>query len=186
MPRAAAASRRSSRPACSRGSRAAEPDRADERVWTLRSRPETPIDGSMLATPSMPLTALSSLNATSVEPSSDVPSGASRCTIHSPMSSSGTNSRPTMRFNGNAQERGQQPRSDDGAADGPAPSSACACTAGPASGRNPIPSTSDRPRRRTGFRKRELSIGVSVKLTSIDTRIANAIVQPNGLMNRLA
>ena len=27
---------------------------------------------------------------------------------------------------------------------------------------------------------------VSVKLTSIDTRIANAIVQPNGLMNRLA
>jgi hypothetical protein len=36
------------------------------------------------------------------------------------------------------------------------------------------------------FRKRELSIGVSVKLTSIDTRIANAIVQPNGLMNRLA
>ena len=36
------------------------------------------------------------------------------------------------------------------------------------------------------FRKRELSIGVSVKLTSIDTRMANAIVQPNGLMNRLA
>ncbi len=32
------------------------------------------------------------------------------------------------------------------------------------------------------FRKRELSIGVSVKLTSIDTMIANAIVQPNGLM----
>ena len=30
------------------------------------------------------------------------------------------------------------------------------------------------------FRNRELSIGVSVKLTSIDTRIANAIVQPNG------
>ena len=36
------------------------------------------------------------------------------------------------------------------------------------------------------FRNRELSIGVSVKLTSIDTMIANAIVQPNGLMNRLA
>ncbi len=36
------------------------------------------------------------------------------------------------------------------------------------------------------FRNRELSIGVSVKLTSIDTRIANAIVQPNGLMKRLA
>ena len=30
------------------------------------------------------------------------------------------------------------------------------------------------------FRNRELSIGVSVKLTSIDTRIAGAIVQPNG------
>ena len=36
------------------------------------------------------------------------------------------------------------------------------------------------------FRNRELSIGVSVKLTSIDTRIANAIVQPNGLMKRRA
>jgi hypothetical protein len=34
------------------------------------------------------------------------------------------------------------------------------------------------------FRKRELSIGVSVKLTSIDTMMANAIVQPNGLMKR--
>ena len=28
---------------------------------------------------------------------------------------------------------------------------------------------------------RELSIGVSVKLTSIDTRMANAMVQPNSL-----
>ena len=36
------------------------------------------------------------------------------------------------------------------------------------------------------LRNRELSIGVSVKLTSIETRMANAIVQPNGLMNRLA
>ena len=36
------------------------------------------------------------------------------------------------------------------------------------------------------FRNRELSIGVSVKLTSIDTMIENAIVQPNGLMNRRA
>ena len=31
-----------------------------------------------------------------------------------------------------------------------------------------------------GFRKRALSIGVSVKLTIIDTMIANAIVHPNG------
>ena len=30
------------------------------------------------------------------------------------------------------------------------------------------------------FSQRELSIGVSVKLTTIDTRIANAIVKPNG------
>ena len=36
------------------------------------------------------------------------------------------------------------------------------------------------------LRNRELSIGVSVKLTSIETRMAKAIVQPNGLMNRLA
>ena len=34
--------------------------------------------------------------------------------------------------------------------------------------------------RATAFSKRELSIGVSVKLTIIETRIANAIVQPNG------
>ena len=32
----------------------------------------------------------------------------------------------------------------------------------------------------TIFSQRELSIGVSVKLTIIETRIANAIVQPNG------
>ena len=36
------------------------------------------------------------------------------------------------------------------------------------------------------FRNRELSIGVSVKLTSIDTMIENAMVKPNGLMNRRA
>ena len=35
-------------------------------------------------------------------------------------------------------------------------------------------------RRRRDLSNRELSIGVSVKLTSIETRIANAIVQPNG------
>src|SRR5215831_7266532 len=33
---------------------------------------------------------------------------------------------------------------------------------------------------------RELSIGVSVKLTSIDTMIEKAMVQPNGLMKRFA
>ena len=33
-----------------------------------------------------------------LEPSSDVPSGASRCTVHSPMSSVGTNVRPTIAF----------------------------------------------------------------------------------------
>ncbi len=58
--------------------------------------PETPIDGSICATPSMPLMSFSSLNATSVVPWSDVPSGASRWIVHSPMSSVGTNSRPTM------------------------------------------------------------------------------------------
>src|SRR5262249_62276537 len=36
------------------------------------------------------------------------------------------------------------------------------------------------------FRKRELSIGVSVKLTIIETTIANAIVQPNGPRKRAA
>ena len=36
------------------------------------------------------------------------------------------------------------------------------------------------PNASESLRKRELSIGVSVKLTIIDTRIENAIVQPNG------
>ena len=49
----------------------------------------------------MPLSSSSSLKATSLVPSSDVPSGASTWTVHSPMSSLGTNSRPTMRFSGN-------------------------------------------------------------------------------------
>mgnify|MGYP003694175871 CR=1 FL=1 len=48
-----------------------------------------------------------------------------------------------------------------------------------------LPLSCDRRRASASFRNRELSIGVSVKLTSIDTRIANAIVQPNGLMKRL-
>ena len=62
--------------------------------------PETPIDGSMSATPSMPWSSSSSLKAISWVPASDVPSGASACTVHSPMSSLGTNSRPTMRLSG--------------------------------------------------------------------------------------
>ena len=38
---------------------------------------ETPTDGSICATPSMPFNSSSSLNAISLVPSSDVPSGAS-------------------------------------------------------------------------------------------------------------
>ena len=49
----------------------------------------------------MPFNSSRSLKATSLVPSSDVPSGASTWMIHSPMSSLGTNSRPTIRFNGN-------------------------------------------------------------------------------------
>ena len=64
--------------------------------------PDTPIDGSIWATPSMPLSSFSSLNAISVVPSSDVPSGVSMWIVHSPMSSFGTNSRPTMRLSGNS------------------------------------------------------------------------------------
>ena len=62
--------------------------------------PDTPTDGSICATPSMPFSSSRSLKAISLVPSSDVPSGASTWTIHSPMSSLGTNSRPTMRFSG--------------------------------------------------------------------------------------
>ena len=69
-------------------------------VGELAPIPVTPIDGSICATPSMPLISLSSLNDTSVVPSSEVPSGASTCTVQSPMSSLGTNSRPTIRLSG--------------------------------------------------------------------------------------
>ena len=44
----------------------------------------------------------------------------------------------------------------------------------------------EKMRGRRRRRKRELSIGGSVKLTSIETMIENAMVQPNGLMNRRA
>ena len=62
--------------------------------------PDTPTDGSISATPSIPCSSSSSLKAISVVPSSEVPSGASTWTVHSPMSSLGTNSRPTIRLNG--------------------------------------------------------------------------------------
>ena len=61
----------------------------------------TPIDGTICATPSIPLNSLRSCSPFSVVPASDVPSGMSRWIVHSPMSSTGTNSRPTIRFNGN-------------------------------------------------------------------------------------
>ena len=41
------------------------------------------------------------LRAISVVPSSDVPCGVSMCTVNSPMSSFGTNVRPTIAFSGN-------------------------------------------------------------------------------------
>ena len=69
-------------------------------VGELPVMPDTPTDGSICATPSMPSSSSSSLKAISVVPSSDVPSGASMWTVHSPMSSLGTNSRPTMRLSG--------------------------------------------------------------------------------------
>ena len=63
--------------------------------------PITPIDGMISATPSIPLISLRSWNPISLVPSSDVPSGVSTWIVHSPMSSFGTNSRPTIRFSGN-------------------------------------------------------------------------------------
>ena len=66
-------------------------------MWVTRSL----IVGCSRATPSMPLSSLTRPSAIAVEPSSDVPSGASRCTVHSPMSSVGTNVRPTIAFSGN-------------------------------------------------------------------------------------
>ena len=46
-------------------------------MWDWDPGPETPIDGSICATPSIPLNTFNSLNATSPVPSSEVPSGAS-------------------------------------------------------------------------------------------------------------
>ena len=166
--------------------RAAAPDRGSGCASASCRLPETPIDGSICATPSMPLSSFSSLKRDLVVPSSDVPSGVSRWIVHSPMSSFGTNSRPTIRFSG---KRRTAPSTTEIAmmpSDGRAPSSPAACTSRRASGRSRAPSSCDPPRASDSFRNRELSIGVSVKLTSIDTRIENAIVQPNGLMKRLA
>ena len=67
--------------------------------------PTTPIDGSMCATPSMPLQFLEQLERDLGRClRARCPSGASTWTVHSPMSSFGTNSRPTMRFSGKRQQ----------------------------------------------------------------------------------
>ena len=113
-------------------------------------------------------------------PSIDVPCGVSACTVNSFMSSAGTNVRPTIRFSGNV--------SATSAADMPMIHIGCASV-----------HRSDALYQRSSARnsrwcfvssapppvchvvsQRELSIGVRVKLTIIDTRIANAIVHPKG------
>ena len=141
--------------------------------------------GSMSATPSMPCRSFSTRNASSSVPSSEVPSGESMCTVHSPMSSFGTKSRPTIRFSGNVSRNvtTEIAMMTPGVIERPV--HLPRVPARPASGRSRAPWSCDRRARPDSLRKRELSIGVSVKLTSIDTRIENAIVQPNGLMNRL-
>src|SRR6266851_6953679 len=99
--------------------------------------------------------------------------------VYSPMSSLGMNVRPTRRFNGNVMA--------STATDISAITAACASDH---SSEAVYHSSTLRKNQLSfvllsltaslSFRKRELSIGVSVKLTSIDTMIANAIVQPKG------
>ena len=64
-------------------------------------KPETPIDGSMSADALDALQLFQQLeSAISPCPRATFPPGASACIVHSPMSSFGTNSRPTMRLSG--------------------------------------------------------------------------------------
>ena len=67
--------------------------------------PITPIDGMICDTPSIPSSSLSSANPISLVPASEVPSGVSKWIVHSPISSFGTNSRPTIRFSGNVSRK---------------------------------------------------------------------------------
>ena len=95
------------------------------------------------------------------------------------MSSSGMNVRPTIRLSGIVSRTATTDDADDRARVRQRPGQ-----------RRGVPAVDGRKNRLSlvllsltasaAFRKRELSIGVSVKLTTIDTMIANAIVQPNG------
>ena len=133
----------------------------------------------------MPLSSSSSLNATSVVPASEVPSGASTWTVHSPMSSLGTNSRPTMRLSGNvsANVTSETAMIANGWSSAQFTRRSYQLSSQWKKPRSLVLASASAS---ASFRNRELSIGVSVKLTSIDTMIANAMVQPNGLMNRFA
>ena len=78
-----------------------------------------------------------------------------------------------------------QPAADDRRRGGPATSAAAPCRRRPAGRRAASASSRGRRRRpRAAGSHRADIIGVSVKLTSIDTRMANAIVMPKLFMNR--
>src|SRR5579864_1491079 len=99
--------------------------------------------------------------------------------VYSPMSSLGMNVRPTRRFNGNVKA--------STAIEIPAMTVPCASDHSSEAvyhsstlRKNQLSFVLLSLTASVSFRKRELNIGVSVKLTSIDTMIENAIVQPNG------
>ena len=96
------------------------------------------------------------------------------------MSSAGTNVRPTIQFSGtvSATSAAETPMIHIGWASVQR-SDALYQRSSARNSRWCLVSSSSVPAC-AAFSQRELSIGVSVKLTIIDTRIANAIVKPNG------
>ncbi len=101
------------------------------------------------------------------------------------MSSLGTNSRPTSRLSGTV-SRAVTTEIEMMAIGWSSAQFTCRVYHSSSQWKNPRSFVLRSRSASDSFRNRELSIGVRVKLTSIDTMIANAIVQPNGLMNRLA
>src|SRR5437763_5736626 len=101
------------------------------------------------------------------------------------MSSVGTNVRPTILLSGNDSRKA--------AADTPITVSGCASVhlsdllfTTASQWKKPASFVLLSPTASESLRKRELSIGVNVKLTIIEMKIENAIVQPNGKMKRRA
>src|SRR5437870_2428346 len=101
------------------------------------------------------------------------------CTVNSPVSSSGTNVRPTMRLSGTviANTTMEMPMMAIGCA---SVQRRDVLYTWSTLRKNPLSFVFASLSASDSFMKRELSIGVNVKLTTIEIKIENAIVHPNG------